>query len=201
MKFENHYLGMHYEAKKRDMIDRLWLWYQFNTEMFDKNLRSSHPSPNDPDSVIIRHPADKSLASRHADRLRQQMIDVAAIHDISVEELNDSKHYSSRLSMKEVINRYLSLMGTNGFDFIFTAFREQRRSIGESTTPILHDIKCACEECRYKKGEMFEAAHTRKPTEWVSEPSPELTIPTTRYVLMQRLSEDGQSVVYYYREM
>ncbi|AMB18763.1 hypothetical protein BH780_gp180 [Bacillus phage Eldridge] len=206
MKFENFYMGRVYHDPKQTIIDRLWIWYQFNSEVFDGKLPSSIPSERDPDEVIIRHPADSSLANRYAGRLMQLITDIAAIHNITVEELREGRKRTTREPMRSVINQYLQLASENRFDFIYTALSEQRRDslqAGSDKTEIMHDIRCACIECREKKGHEFQVAIQQKPTTYFSEVEPgmEDTIKTTRYYLKQRINEEQSGIIYYYEEM
>jgi len=206
MKFENFYMGRVYPDPKQSIINRLWIWYQFNSEVFDGKLESSVPSERDPDEVIIRHPSDKSLARRYTTRLIQLITDIAAIHNITVEELREGRRYVERETMRSVINQYFHLVSENRFDFIYTALREQKMdSLQAETdkTEITHDIKCACVECREKKGHEFQVAVQQNPTTYFSEVEPgiEDTVKITRYYLKRRVNEDHSGIVYYYEEI
>lgn len=206
MKFENFYMGRVYHDPKQSIINRLWIWYRFNSEVFDGKLESSIPSERDPDEVIIRHPSDKSLAHRYATRLMQLITDIAAIHNVTVEELREGRRYAERETMRSVVNQYLHLVNENRFDFIYTALSEQRRDslqAGTDKTEIMHDIKCACVECREKKGHEFRVAVQANPTTYFAEVPSELecTAKTKSYILKQRINKEQSGIIYYYEEM
>lgn len=108
------------EKEKLEKVQALWLWYDFHTEMYDRNLGETVPSKNDETAVIPIHPKDKSLSMKYAGMLREQMTSIAKHHNIDLELLHSGRRdvFRREHNMAGRINMYMQYAELGRMDFI-----------------------------------------------------------------------------------
>lgn len=118
MDYKMHYLFEVNEIYRK--AELLWLWYDYQTEIYDQGLWSTYPSPHDETMVLHRLPEARKLSSQNAYKIRNMMMDIAKHYSVPDEEMQAAKNNLNKIrsKMSKKIEDYLYLKERGEFKFI-----------------------------------------------------------------------------------
>lgn len=119
--FEREYLNAWQEKDEAyTKAEMLWLWYDYQTEIFDRSLLSAFPDKLDDTMVTFHSPLDHSLAGRNAASVRKEIMDIARFYKIPDEVLQQVKMSMERMrsTMQSRIVQFVACDALGYFDFI-----------------------------------------------------------------------------------
>ncbi|PLR72238.1 hypothetical protein [Bacillus sp. UMB0728] len=120
MNFKQEYISEWVQDDAYEKAELLWLWYDYQTEIYDRSLWGQRPAPDDETMVILTSPEARGLSNKNALKYRRLLLQVASCFNISDEILHNTKNnsYRNKSRMSKRIEDYLYLEKLGEFDFI-----------------------------------------------------------------------------------
>ncbi|WP_350253628.1 hypothetical protein [Bacillus halotolerans] len=117
MSFQKEY---YLKYEKSDTADLLWLWYDYHTEVFDRSLPSTIPSPNDKTAVIPTRFPYTIWSYENAQKLKNEIYWIAKDQGVTAREIFQAENSQSRErgSSQNRIDLFLELDKKGQFEFI-----------------------------------------------------------------------------------
>lgn len=118
--FKKEFLGEWYQDDEYEKAQLLWLWYDYQTEIFDRSLWSARPSKYDETMVTLTTPLAHAESNRNAMTTRSSMYEIARGYNISSEIMHKAKtdSYRNNCKMQVRLDTYSKLEELGEFMFI-----------------------------------------------------------------------------------
>lgn len=97
--FRQRYLHIPETEPSRKAIV-LWTWFEYETEMFDKNYPGNVPSERDPDSYIPVGYEARKICDEYSKFRHNQMMGIASVYGIAFDEMMSAKRQVQRTCAK-----------------------------------------------------------------------------------------------------
>ena len=119
---------------KEKKAELLWFWLDYRTEMYDLGLAGSNPSRHEDGSVRLTGES-RMWSIRYAGQMKRYIDDMARIHQIPREVMQQEKKMRLREGIQGRMERYESLKDNEpqNFEFIHEYFELLREIEGEKT--------------------------------------------------------------------
>lgn len=117
--WENEYINNFLEKDEiQEKVRKLWIYYHVHTEEFDKKLRYTHPSPDDPNTVIP-YGSSMTQSSKNARSTMDFILEIKKHYGISDDIMMKMKFQISRMNYSTLLREFNLMFEQGELDFIF----------------------------------------------------------------------------------